>query len=230
MLGKLLRVISGVGLMATAGHAEDLFDGKSLEGWSGDPRLWRVEAGAIVGETDSTDRKLKRNSFLIWKGPELEDFELTFQARVVGNNSGVQYRCTINDPATWVATGYQFDLHPKAEYLGMLYEEGGRGISCLRGQKVELGPDKKKVVTGTLEVPPVDLAQWNTYRLVAKGNRLQHFVNGTLAAEIVDQNPDKQALRGHLALQLHQGAPMKAEFKEIRLQRLPKDDAKKNLK
>lgn len=199
---------------------EDLFDGKSLEGWSGDPRLWRVEDGAIVGETDTNGRKIDANTFLIWQGGEVGDFEITFKARVAGNNSGLQYRSKIKDAAKWSATGYQLDMHPKQEYLGMLYEEGGRGISCLRGQKVKLVKGGKPVVTGKLDVPEVDLSKWNEYRLVAKGNKLQHFVNGQLAAEIVDEDPDKGAASGHVALQLHRGPAMKAEFKELKLTRL----------
>ena len=206
-------------------RGEDLFDGTSLKGWSGDPRLWRVEAGAIVGETDTNGRKIDANTFLIWEGGEVGDFELTLKARVLGNNSGLQYRSVIRDPAKWSVKGYQMDMHPKQEYLGMLYEEGGRGISCLRGQKVKLVKDGKPAVTGKLEVPEVDLSKWNEYRVVAKGNVLQHYVNGVLAAEIVDEDPDKGALRGHIALQVHAGPAMKAEFKDLKLTRLDEKPA-----
>lgn len=209
VVGLVLPVLGG-----------ELFDGKSLEGWSGDPRLWRVEDGVIVGETDAAERKIDRNTFLVWEGGEVGDFEISFKARVEGNNSGLQYRSKVSGDKKWVVTGYQFDLHPKAEYLGMLYEEGGRGISCLRGQKVELVAGKKKpVVTGKLELPAVNLAEWNDYRIVAKGNKVQHYVNGKLAAEITDLNPEKRSLRGSLAFQLHRGPDMKAEFKEIRLKK-----------
>ena len=219
--GKCVLVVACAAGLVLPAIGGELFDGKSLKGWSGDPRLWRVEDGVIVGETDAEGRKIERNSFLVWQGGEVGDFEISFKARVKGNNSGLQYRSVVKDPAKWVVTGYQFDLHPKAEYLGMLYEEGGRGISCLRGQKVTLSADKKKPeVTGKLEVPEVDLAEWNDFKIVAKGNIVQHHVNGKLAAEITDLNPEKRALRGSLALQLHRGPAMKAEFKEIRLKKL----------
>lgn len=201
-------------------QAEDLFDGKSLQGWSGDPRLWSVKDGAIVGITDTNGHKIERNTFLIWQGGEIGDFELTFKAKVAGNNSGLQYRSKIKDAAKWAVTGYQMDLHPKQVYLGMLYEEGGRGISCLRGQKVELAKGAKPAVTGKIDVAEVDLAKWNEYRVVAKGNKLQHYVNGKLAAEIIDKDPDKGASKGHIALQLHRGPAMKAEFKELKLTRM----------
>ena len=220
MNATAIRVLLGVALAALPLHGEEIFDGKSLKGWSGDPRLWRVEDGAIVGKTDTNGHKIDANTFLIWQGGEPGDFELTFKARVAGNNSGVQYRSKVKDAAKWSVTGYQMDLHPKQVYLGMLYEEGGRGISCLRGQKVDLAKGAKPVITGKLDVGEVDLAKWNEYRLVAKGNKLQHYVNGKLAAEIVDLDPEKGASSGTLALQLHRGPAMRAEFKEIQLKRL----------
>ncbi len=198
---------------------QPLFNGKDLTKWSGDPRIWKVENGVIVGETNDSDKKLAANSFLIWQGGEPGDFELEYSARVTGNNSGVQYRSKVRDAATWSVGGYQMDLHPNAPYLGMLYEEQGRGIACQRGQRVKLAD--KPEVTGTLEVPAVKLEEWNTYKIVAKGNLLQHFVNGKLAAEITDVDPAKRAAKGVIALQVHAGPAMKAEFKDIRLLETP---------
>ena len=194
-----------------------LFNGKDLTGWSGDPRLWRVEDGVLIGETDDAGRKINANSFLIWQGGEPGDFELEFQARVTGNNnSGVQYRSRVVDPAKWIVGGYQMDLHPQATYLGMLYEEKGRGIACQRGQRVKLGDTPE--VTASLEVPAVDLAVWNSYRIVAQGQMLSHFINGKLAAEIQDVQPEKRAAKGVIALQVHAGPAMKTEFKNLRIQ------------
>ena len=194
---------------------QSMFTGKDLTGWSGDPRLWRVEDGVIIGETNATDKKLKANSFLIWQGGEPGDFEMEYEARVVGNNSGVQYRSRVIDADKWSIGGYQMDLHPKAEYLGMLYEERGRGIACLRGQKVEL--DAKPKVTDKFDIEEVKLEEWNTFRIVAKGNVVQHYVNGTLAAEITDVNEEKRSAKGVIALQVHAGKPMKVEFKNLKI-------------
>lgn len=196
---------------------QSLFDGKDLGGWSGDPRLWRVDNGVIVGESDDAGRKVDENSFLIWQGGEVGDFELEFQARVTGgNNSGVQYRSKVLNAGRWMVGGYQMDLHPKPSHLGMLYEEQGRGIVCERGQRVKLGDTPN--VTGHLEVAEVDLAEWNSYRIVAQGYVLRHFVNGRLAAEIHDMQPEKRSAKGVLALQLHAGPAMKVEFKDLRIQ------------
>lgn len=194
-----------------------LFNGKDLAGWSGDSRLWRVEGGVLIGETDDAGRKIDANSFLIWQGGEPGDFELEFQARVSGeNNSGVQYRSRVIDAAKWAVGGYQMDLHSKPAYLGMLYEEQGRGIACERGQRVKLGDTPE--VTGPLEVPAVNLAVWNSYRIVAQGQMLRHFINGKLAAEIQDVQPQKRATKGVIALQVHAGPAMKTEFKDLRIQ------------
>jgi Domain of Unknown Function (DUF1080) len=215
----LIPILFTLSLASASADWEPLFNGKDLSKWSGDSRIWRVENGVIIGETNATDKKLAANSFLIWQGGEPADFELEYQARVTGNNSGVQYRSKIIDAAAWSVGGYQMDLHPNPPYLGMLYEERGRGIACQRGQSVTL--DDKPTVTGKLEIAEVNLAEWNSYRIVARGNVLQHFVNGKLAAEITDTNPAKRAAKGAIALQVHAGPAMKAEFKDLRLLAAP---------
>src|SRR5579871_6395194 len=68
-----------------------IFNGKDLAGWIGDSAHWTVEDGAITG-SNSSDKPLKHNSFLIWEGGKPSDFELRFTYRIVGGNSGVQYR------------------------------------------------------------------------------------------------------------------------------------------
>ncbi len=217
MIQILTFLVLGISAIVCQAEWKPIFNGKDLDGWSGDPRLWRVENGVLIGETNDTDKKTAANTFLIWQGGEPGDFELEFKARITGNNnSGVQYRSKLLDAAKWSVGGYQMDLHPNAPYLGMLYEERGRGIACQRGQKVKLG-DKPEVI-GKLETPAVDLAQWNTFRIVARGHLVQHFVNGGLAAEIEDVHPEKRAAKGVIALQLHAGKAMRAEFKQLRMQ------------
>ncbi len=220
----LITLFTALAGAAFAAEWKPMFNGKDLTGWDGDPKLWSVVDGVITGETDDAGRKVAANTFLIWKGGEPADFEMEFKARVTGNNSGVQYRSNSPDPTKWVVGGYQFDLHPDKAYLGMLYEERGRGIACTRGQKVKLADGPQE--TGKLDVEDVNLGEWNSYRIVAKGNVLQHYVNGKLAAEIEDVSDAKKAMKGIIALQLHAGPPMKAEFKDLRWRPLG-DAAKK---
>ena len=194
----MIRILTLSLFLATAAHAAPpqlIFNGKNLDGWVGDPDLWRVEDGAIVGET-TDKKKANGNTFLIWKGGELGDFTLTFRARVTGkNNSGVQYRSKIIDAEKWVVGGYQADMHPSPNYLGMLYEEKGRGIVAQRGQQVVVDAKGKKHVVGSLDKSAkINLADWNTYMVVAKGNRIEHFVNGKLTMRLIDNEEAKRAL------------------------------------
>jgi hypothetical protein len=209
--------------LATTAIAEpewaSIFNGKNLDGWDGDPRLWSVEDGVLVGQSDDDARRIKHNSFLIWKGGEPADFELEFKARITTpNNSGVQYRSRKLEEEGWRVVGYQFDLHPRQQYNAMLYEEGGRGIVAERGQHVRIG--EKKEVVGKFDVLEVDLAEWQSFRIVVKGHRYEHYVNGQLQTVIEDEDEKKRADSGIIALQLHQGPAMKVEFKDIRFRGL----------
>ena len=208
------------GLSAVAGEPQKLFNGKDLSGWSGNPDLWKVEGGVIVGST--VGKKIKGNTFLVWEGGEVEDFELTVEVKVEGsNNSGVQYRSSLKDPKTWRVIGYQADIHPSPNYVGMLYGEGlGRGIIAQRGTKVTVDAEsgKPKVTGKAGEATPVNIAEWHEYKVVAKGNVLRHYVDGELATEITD-NHKKQLKSGIIALQLHAGAPMTASFRNIVLKK-----------
>ena len=126
-----------------AGETIQLFNGKDLTGWEGVSSLWSVKDGAITGQT-TTANPTKGNTFLIWKGGDVADFELTFQYKITGDddkksgNSGVQYRSKIVDPANFVLSGYQADFETGTTYSGILYEEKARGILAQRGQQVTL--------------------------------------------------------------------------------------------
>ena len=202
----------------SAAAGKDLFDGATLNGWDGDPTRWKVENGVIVGSTFG--EKLKKNTFLIWKGGEVGDFELTYECKVEGeNNSGMMYRAEMLDSKIWRLKGNQADCHPKPQYCGMLYSEAtGRGIVAQRGTKVvvDAKSGKPKVVGKTEPATKVDIAQWNTYKIVAEGNRLRHYVNGRLAIDLEDNHKDAR-MKGLLGLQIHAGKPMKAYFKNIKL-------------
>jgi hypothetical protein len=200
-----------------------IFNGKDLAGWSGEPGHWAVEEGALTG-TNTAATPLKHNSFLIWEAGKPSDFELHFRYKIVGGNSGVQYRSKVVDAKEHVVNGYQADIDSSPRFTGMNYEEGGRTFLAQRGQRVMIAKD------GTKAVEPIgDAAEmqkkiraedWNDYVIIARGPRLQHFVNGVLMSEVVDEQPDKSAESGVLAVQLHSGPPMKVQLKDIRLRKL----------
>ncbi len=199
-----------------------LFNGKDLAGWDGDPALWKVENGVVIG-TNPAPEAMANNSFLIWRGGTVKDFELRATVRVIGdNNSGIQYRSReLKEVAPWVITGYQCDIHPAIEHTGMTYEERGRGIFGLNGRDVILDPEGALWQIGEHTPVKVDVSQWNDYVIIAQGNRLRHFINGQLTSELIDHDKKKRSLEGLLAIQLHKGNPNRVEIKDLRLQVLP---------
>ena len=226
---KLLPILITLAA-ATFAQAEDrqLFNGKDLTGWEGNPKLWSVENGAITGKTaNEGDAKIKHNTFLVWKGGTVDDFELTFKYRIEKGNSGVQYRSKElpageNGP---IISGYQADFEAGKTYSGILYEERARGILAKRGEKVVIkadaaDPKKPKIeVTGSVgnsdEIQAaIKSEDWNDFKVIAKGSHLQHFINGKQTVDVTDET-EVGAKSGVLALQIHAGPAMVVQFKDI---------------
>jgi len=222
---------------------QELFNGKDLSGWDGNPKVWRVEDGAITGET-TPDNLLKTNTFLIWKGGNVADFELHAMFKLYTDrpfgNSGIQYRSKhledARDPANkWVVGGYQADMDKENRYTGILYEERMRGILAQRGQKVTISADGKKVVTGQTGskeelMAAIKPGEWNEYVVTAIGNQIVHRINGKVMVEVTDEQVDKRAMEGILALQMHANKdPMKVQFKDIKLKAIKKAEGPKKV-
>ena len=235
-----------VGLFTVSVCAEDqapppesgmtsLFNGKDLTGWDGDPRLWSVKDGVIHGET-TADTKANGNTFLIWQGGRTADFELRLSFRCnATNNSGIQYRSKrITDGKArnkWVVKGYQHEIRNQVELpsvSGFIYDEGratgGRGRIILVGQKGRWEGEKLQLsdevlITGDEYKELFRLDDWNDVVIIANATHIQHFMNGRLILDFTDS--DDRALRdGILALQLHGGKPMFAEYRNIRIKDL----------
>jgi hypothetical protein len=191
---------------------ETLFDGETLTGWSGAEGLWRVEDGVIVGET-TAQGQIGHNSFLVWRGGEVGDFELHVRIRVIGsNNSGIQYRS--REFAPHRVMGYQCDVHPAAVANGMVYEEGSRGLLSPRGQLTHIARSGLRNVRCRLaDLSLFAIDQWNTYSIIAHGHRITQLVNGVSTAGLIDEQ--KGPSRGQIAIQLHAGAPMRVELQQL---------------
>jgi hypothetical protein len=209
-----------------------IFNGKDLTGWDGDPRLWSVRDGVIHGET-TAEKSAKGNTFLIWEGGNLQDFELRLSFRcTASNNSGIQYR-SMRVPAgkrgggnKWVVKGYQHEIRNEDTFPnvpGFIYDEKGkRGRICLVGETATWNADGKQVADERLidaaafkDLMKVD--DWNDVKIIAKGNRIQHFLNGKKILDFTDEHPQMALNEGILALQLHAGKPMWTEFKDVRI-------------
>lgn len=200
---------------------ETIFDGKTLEGWSGADHFWSVEAGAITGQS-TEEHPVKANTFLIWQGPPLEDFELRLKYRIDSGNSGIQFRS--RDLGEHRVGGYQADIDAGNHYTGIIYEERGRGILCRRGSALTVAEDgARSESTGTCDEDQLleSLQQdgWNEYVIRAEGNRIEQSINGFVTAVLIDDQAKHARRSGILALQLHAGPPMKVQFKDIRLRR-----------
>jgi hypothetical protein len=211
---------------------ERIFNGADLSGWDGDPRLWSVRDGVIHGET-TPEKAAQGNTFLVWKGGDLGDFELRLSFRCnATNNSGIQYRSRrITDESArnpWVVRGYQHEIRNEntpPNVPGFIYDEGGaRGRICQAGEQATWEADGKKPVATLVEKDTfkdlVKIDGWNDVVIAARGNRIRHYLNGRLILDFTDNEPKLAASKGVLALQLHAGAPMWAEYKDIRLKRL----------
>ena len=201
-----------------------IFDGKSMSGWDGDPQFWRVEGGALVGQT-TTSKQPQQNTFLIWRGGSPADFELRLQYRLTGFNSGIQYRSIELPDIKWAMKGYQFDMDGEQEYTGQIYEERARGFLARRGQFTYIGTDGKPAVVGSLgsdeELKKLIHADgWNDIHLIARGNTLIQILNGRVMSMLIDDDPAGRKMNGLIGIQVHKGPPMKIEVKNIRLKTL----------
>lgn len=222
-------------LSFASAEEKEIFNGKDLTGWEGNKELWSVQDGTITGKTPASDEDpkksiLKHNTFLVWKGGTVGDFELTFQYRIEKGNSGVQYRSKELPAGEFgpIISGYQADFEAGDTYSGILYEERGRGILAKRGEKtvIKAAADggKKPVVevAGTVGESAAIQASikkedWNEYRIVAKGNHVQHFINGMQTIDVTDEDAANAPKEGLLALQIHAGPPMVVQFKNFKL-------------
>jgi len=200
---------------------KSLFNGKDLSGWDGNPELWTVEDGSIVGRTSGPDH-LAYNQFLIWRGGEVENFDFRAMIKQDGNNSGIQYRSSeLPEIGKWSVGGYQCDVHPTAANNAMVYGEKAGGILALNGQNMIVDPSGKQWLVSQSDPVEVDVTQWNEYRIIANGNQITHQINGKTTVEFKDFDLTTRLKRGLLAFQIHRGPAMTVHIKDVMLKELP---------
>lgn len=206
----LSLVLSFAALTCLTGHAEDkpadegfvsIFNGKDLEGWEGDMKLWKAVDGVIVGDSPG----IKQNEFLSTK-QNYSDFELRLEFKLhkgVGN-TGIQFR-SVRDPKNSEVSGYQADVGEK--YWGCLYDEHRRNKVLVQAPP-ELEKSLKK-------------DDWNSYVIRAEGDHIVLKVNGVTTVDY--HEPDEKIARsGMIAVQVHSGPPLKVEFRNLRIKDLSK--------
>jgi hypothetical protein len=204
---------------------ESIFNGKDLTGWDGSAKYWKVEDGALTGIADG---KLDYNRFIVWRGGKPKNFELQVKVKVTAKgNSGINYRSTERpDLGETVVTGYQCDVVAgRADYNGMLYEERGRRILAHTGEKVVVDKDGQPWVVGEFKLKEFKPDEWHDFRILVRGNHHQHWIDGHQTVDVIDLDEKGRKLEGVLAMQVHVGPPMKIQYKDVFLKRLPDDIA-----
>ena len=193
--------------LATASAAE-LFDGRTLAGWEGDPKWWRVQDGALTG--GSLTEKVPRNFFLATTR-SYQNFEVTLKLKLTGVpntgmiNSGVQIR-SLRVPNNTEMSGYQVDAGDG--WWGKMYDESRRN----------------KVIAEAANLPAVNAAvkkdDWNEFRIRAEGARIRSWINGVPALDYTEAEPNI-AQDGRIAIQIHSGGMALVQVKDVRIEELP---------
>ncbi len=221
----------------------EIFDGKSLDGWKGNTTYWSVKDGKLVGEVTPTTL-LKKNTFIIWEGGELENFELKAEFKITKNgNSGINYRSELLDSVPYALRGYQADIDGQNRYTGQNYEERKRTTLAYRGEKAIITSQENPQLKGSLSAnvknnawqnreviaslgnsdslkTKINEEGWNECHLVINGNKLQHYINGILMSDVIDNDSINRKSSGLIGVQVHVGPPMKVEYRNIRLKKL----------
>lgn len=247
-LACLLTVVL-IGMSACVGQKKSsdgfvsIFDGKTLKGWKGDPTYWRVEEGTLTGEITPTTL-LKTNSFIVWQDGQPGDFELKGEFKITeAGNSGINYRSDQLTDVPFALRGYQADIDGKINYTGQNYEERKRATLAYRGEVSTLNPytgsadlDAKpskrannnwtnRTITSSLGTSDelkafIKKEDWNNFHIIAKGNRLQHFINGKLMSDVTDNDTVNGMKKGLLGVQVHVGPPMKVQYRALRIKEM----------
>ena len=182
-----------------------LFNGRDLSYWDGDPTVWRVRDGVIVG--GSLDGN-PRNEFLTTLRP-YKNFVLRLDYRLVGTkgfvNGGVQFRSVRIDQPPNEMSGYQADIG--AGHSGCLYDESRRKKFMARATDEQIK---------RLEKP----GEWNVYVVRCEGPKITITLNGETTVTYTEE--DKTiALDGLVALQIHGNCSAEISFRNITLEALP---------
>jgi hypothetical protein len=200
---------------------QSIFDGKTLDGWDGDPKYWRVENGVLVGEV-TPETILQRNTFIIWRGGTPKDFELKVDYRITATgNSGINYRSSLLPDSQYALRGYQCDIDGRNQYTGNNYEERGRLFLGVRGQVTRVTGTAKPAILSSLgdtkDLAALLTPDWNSAYLIIRGNTLVHTINGRVMCVVIDDDAPNRAAQGLLGVQVHVGPPMQVAYRNFRL-------------
>lgn len=206
---------------AFAAEEQRIFNGKDLAGWEGAPGAWTVEDGVLTAES-TPEKPCHQSNYIVWKGGEPADFELTADFRLTdGANSGIQVRSQALP--NWDVAGYQADMTGSGDITGFMYHPR-RHLIAARGESVTIAADgrveKEKFGENADLLKVFKKGEWNSCRIVCRGAEIAYYLNGTLMSRVTDHDPNTARPKGIIALQMHQGPPMKIQFKNIVLKEI----------
>ncbi len=227
----------------------ELFDGKTLNGWAGDPAVWSVVDGAMVGQFHGEEGARHAQSYIILQGKEPADFELRMEIKMEGPtaDSGIQYRSVhppagppptprpgmppplVTDPK-YNAIGLQYDFN-QASGIGTIAESGGggitaRGIIAQEGQVIHAQTGKPMQILGNagpiseVKAATWRMGEWNQVQLIARGHVLTQILNGRVTAVLFDDDAAKFRDRGIIGLQTSGAGSPKISFRNIWLREI----------
>lgn len=195
-------------LIGAAGDQQEqsLFDGKTLKGWEGDMKVWRIADGVITA--GSPEKKFPHNDFLVSE-KLFENFDLRAKIRLLGSegfvNSGLQFR-SVRIPNNFEMKGYQADAGEG--YWGSLYDESRRNKTLAK----PIDPEAMNKA--------FHKEGWNDYRILAEGPHIQLWLNGVKTVDYTEPDPTIPQ-DGYLGLQIHGNGKTVVEFKDIYIEELP---------
>ena len=210
---------------------ECIFNGKDMTGWEGKPGWWNVEDGALTARS-TEEKPCKKHNYLMWRGGAADNFELRLEYRVVGGNSGIQFRS--REMPDFDIVGYQADIEAGDQWSGCLFEVGtpgrvtdvpegdrGRGGVAMRGKKVLIDAGGTQHVSDVADpaelLKKVKKEDWNEYQIIAQGNKVTLKINGVIMTQVIDNDKNKVRPGGMIAFQMHPGPPMVVQFRNIRI-------------
>ncbi len=216
LLTFLVATLVGWAALAEISDWTPLFDGKTLDGWiqKNGTATYRVEDGTIVGQTTPGSP----NSFLCSE-KDYGDFELTFEVKLFNDalNSGVQIRSQTKSPENGEAFGRVNGPQVEIESSG----ENGAEAGYLYGEACGgwMTPEAKLIPTKTFKD-----GEWNRYRVVAKGPRIQTWINDQPIEDLVDDAKFASHPKGFIGLQVHgvgDAGPYEVAWRDIKIRELP---------
>ena len=212
---------------STNGEFVAMFNGRDLTDWSGDAKYWSVKDGFITAQSGASEPK--ERFLLQWQKGNAGDFEMHFSYRfrlLRGNkspNGGVNYRMN----GTTNLTGYQFDLVTNPRDNGSVQDDRKRNRLAGYGDAAEGTSSNKHPVLVTLgdtnKLNAIKHEDWNRCVIIAQSNRLTHYINGILVADVTDLSKSRRHTNGAITLELYtrntNNASTFLQFSDLKIKR-----------